>query len=164
MSILATDNFTRANNTDLGTAWDENTGETGPNGLDISANKAIPSTLLSDNSETNNSVTWPDDQYVTVTFGATFADGAGSGLGGTLREATGATVTYYRFIGNSSGCEIGRKVNGGFTSLAVITSTTFASGPTRIIADRRSGPRRQNTAFPSPPNIALRTSGIGGPP
>lgn len=128
MTILATDNFTRANNADLGTAWDENTGEAGPNGFDISANTAVPSNLGADSSETNNSVTWPDDQYSEVTYNATTTNGVGTGCGPTCREATGATLTYYRAVGNSDGYELGRRVTGTFTSLSSGAGTVFAAG------------------------------------
>lgn len=128
MTILATDNFTRADNADLGTAWDENTGDSSPNGLNISANTAVPADVTLDSSETNNTVTWPNDQYSECTFGATAADGVGSGVGVTCREATGATVTYYRAVGNASGFQLSRAVAGAFTSLSSGAGTTFTAG------------------------------------
>lgn len=128
MTILANDNFTRANSSDLGAAWDENTGDASVQGFNISANTAIPGDLNSDSSETNNAAIWPDDQYSEVTFGTTAANGAGAGSGPTCREATGATVTYYRAVGNASGYELVRAVTGTFTSLSSGAGTTFASG------------------------------------
>lgn len=128
MSILATDNFTRANSADLGTNWDENTGESGPNGFDISSNTAVPSDVAADSSETNNAATWPNDQYSEVTYATTGANGVGAGSGPSCREALGATLTYYRAVGNASGYEFGRKNAGPFTSLSSGAGTTFAPG------------------------------------
>lgn len=127
MTILATDNFTRANNADLGTAWDECSGEPDPSGFNISANTAIPDNVGSDSSESNNSATWPNDQYAEVTYSATAADGAGAGSGPCCRKATGATLTHYRAVGNASGYELGRVVTGTFTSLSTGAGTTFAA-------------------------------------
>lgn len=128
MTILATDNFTRANAGDLGAAWDECTGEGGGLGFDISSNTAIPSSLGSDSSETNNTVTWPADQYSEVTYASTAADGVGSGAGPSCRQATGATITSYRLVGNASGYELIRRVAAVDTSLSSGSGTTFTTG------------------------------------
>lgn len=126
MTILASDNFTRANNADLGAAWDPNVNE-GSGTFTISSNTAVPSSLGGDLSETNNTVSWPNDQYAEVTLGTTAADGAGAGSGPTCREATGSQ-TYYRLVGNASGYGFDRCVNGTFTILSSGTGTTFVSG------------------------------------
>jgi hypothetical protein len=68
MTQLASDNFTRADNADLGTAWDPCSGESGPNGFEIFSNAAVPSNNGQDCSETNNTVTWPPDQYSEEAF------------------------------------------------------------------------------------------------
>ena len=130
MAILATDDFNGASNADLGAQWDPCTGESGPNGFILTGSgSAGPSGGGgSDCSETNNAVTWPNDHYSEITFFATGANGAGSGCGVTCRAATGATVTYYRLIGNASGYELGKKVAGSFTSLSSGTGTTFTAG------------------------------------
>jgi len=130
MSILASDNFTRANASDLGTNWDECTGETESGGFDIDANLAHPANLFADSSETNNAATWPNNQYSQVTLSTTAADGVGAGSGPTCRAATEATKTYYRLVGNASGYELGRKVAGTYTALSSGTGTTFTSGDT----------------------------------
>jgi len=139
MAILATDNFTRADAADLGTNWDECTGESGPDGLDIASNRAVASDVTRDSSETNNTVSWPDDQYGQVTFGTTSSDGVGAGFGPTCRAATGATRTYYRVVGNGSGYELGRKVAGTFTSLSSGAGTTFTSGDTLYLSIMTNG-------------------------
>jgi len=128
MTQLATDNFTRANSSDLGTAWDVCTGEI-PEGFDIVTNtaRADSTQLGADASETNNSATWPSNQYSETTLGTVSAAGLGAGYGPTCRAATGATVTYYRVVGCSSGWELGKKVAGAFTSITS-SSTAVANG------------------------------------
>lgn len=138
MTILASDNFTRANNADLGTAWDECTGDTDVNGFDISANTAIPA-AGSDTSETNNSVTWPDDQYAEVTHFNPTADGAGAGSGPMCRASAAGANTRYRLVGNASGYGMERVVAGAFTILRNSTGTTFAAGDKMRLEVRTSG-------------------------
>jgi len=166
--VLATDNFTRANNADLGTAWDENTGESEPGGFDIAGNTALPSNGGSDSSETNNSVTWPNDQYSQVTLTNPTADGAGSGSGPTCRAATGATKTYYRVVGNASGYDFGRKVAGTYTSLNSGTGTTFAAGNTLYLEVKTNGAnadwilKKNGTQFASGTDTSPIASGRAG--
>lgn len=122
MAVLASDNFNRANNGDLGTAWDVMTSEMA---LTVSSNTAVPNVMGNDCTETNNSVTWPDNQYsqavVTVTGGTS---GGGEGAGVCVRGSASAR-TYYRIIANAAATnnvEIA-KFSGGYTQLAVITSS-----------------------------------------
>ena len=125
MAELASDDFTRADDTNLGANWDDNTA-VAADGFSIVSNAVAPTSIFSDASETNNSVTWPNDQYSEVTFDATAANGVGAGCGPTCREATAAN-TMYRAAGNASGYELGRIVAGTFTSLSTGAGTTFAS-------------------------------------
>lgn len=137
--VLASDNFTRADLGDLGTSWDECTGESNVNGFNIVSNKAVPANVTEDSSETNNAVVWPNDQYSQVTLSTTGADGAGSGSGPTCRAATGATVTHYRAVGNASGYELIRANGGAGTSLSTGTGTTFTSGDTLYLQVKTNG-------------------------
>jgi hypothetical protein len=168
MAILASDNFTRANSADLGTSWDECTGEGDPGGFNISSNTAISQSLVSDTSETNNAATWPNDQYSEATFNATAADGVGVGSGVTCRAATGATVTYYRLVGNASGYELGRKVNGAFTLLSNGSGTTFAAGDKIRLEVRTNGAncdwilKKNGTQFASGTDTSPIASGRAG--
>ena len=168
MSILASDNFTRANASDLGTNWDECTGETESGGFNIDANLALPALLNSDSSETNNSVSWPNDQYSQVTFSITTAEGAGAGSGPTCRAATGATKTYYRLVGNASGYEFGRKVAGAYTALSSGTGTTFTSGDTLYLEVKTNGAnadwicKKNGTSFDSGTDTSPIASGRAG--
>jgi len=168
MSILASDNFTRGDNTDLGTAWDECTGETIPDGFDISSNTAIPSTVEGDLSETNNAASWPDDQYSQVTIATTAPIVVGAGSGPTCRAATGATKTYYRLVGNASGYELGRKIDGTFTSLSSGAGTTFAATDTLYLEVKTNGAntdwvlKKNGTTFASGSEATVIASGRAG--
>ena len=126
-TTLATDNFNRADNADLGTAWDPMTGE---GSWSIVSNHAEPTSLLSDSSESNNSVTWPDDQYsqakITTSGGSS---GGGEGTGVAVRMSAVAR-TYYRAVVNAAATnniEVGKVVAGTFTSLG-FRSATWVSG------------------------------------
>jgi hypothetical protein len=168
MSVLASDTFVRANNADLGTAWDECTGESSSGGFDISANTAIPALTASDSSETNNSVSWPNDQYSQVTHSTTTANGVGAGSGPTCRAATGATRTYYRLVGNASGYEFGRKVAAAYTALSSGTGTTFTSGDTLYLEVKTNGAnadwicKKNGTSFDSGTDTSPIASGRAG--
>ena len=60
-AILASDDWTaKGDSADIGTAWDPNTGETA---FKIATLSITGSNSGSDASETNNSVSWPNNQY-----------------------------------------------------------------------------------------------------
>jgi hypothetical protein len=126
MAVLATDDFNRANNTDLGANWNVQTGETR---LDLNSNAVRESSQNSDCAENNSAVTWPDDQYsqVKVTLsGSPWSDHSGGGPG--VRMSSSAQ-TYYRAVCNinsSNTIGIGKKVAGSFTQLGT-RSTTYAA-------------------------------------
>ena len=122
MTILATDAFD-GTDADLGTAWDVMTSEDA--WLRLSG-VAQPTNLLNDATESNNSVTWPDDQY-SVAPATVDATTAGAGPGVAVRCATGSR-TYYRVVINGDGeWELAKLVTGTFTSLASGT-TTYSAG------------------------------------
>lgn len=168
MSILATDNFTRANNTDLGTAWDENSGGANANGFDILSNTAVASLLPSDSAESNNTVTWPTEQYAKAVFSATAADGVGTGSGVICCEPSRTAKTYYRAVGNASGYEFGRFNAGVLTSLSSGTGTTFTAGDSLQLDIKINGAnrdwtlRKNGTSFATGTDTSPLTSGRVG--
>jgi hypothetical protein len=168
MTILATDDFTRANNADLGTNWDEVTGDKNVLGFDINANTAIPHDVTEDSSETNNAATWPNDQYSKVTLANSTADGAGIGSGPSCRMAGGATKTQYRLVVNASGYELGRFDALVFTSLSTGTGTTFAAADTAGLEVRTNGAncdwilKKNGTQFASGTDTTPIASGKAG--
>lgn len=131
MSILAIDTFDRANNADLGTAWDVVSGEAA---FQILSNAAAPSSPGSDCGESYNGITWPADQYSQGPI-TTIGGGPGTGIGFLVRASTVAR-TYYRAIIEESGgnWELARFAAGIFASLATGTTTYVAGAILRIDA------------------------------
>lgn len=111
-NTLLTDNFNRADNTDLGAAWDGDyyiTGATAP--LQIVGNKVragVASTKESN--ETYNAVTLPLDQWAQVTLSTWAADGTQRYGWVNLRAAAPQTPSYYQ-------CQAARNDSGGYTTL-----------------------------------------------
>ena len=120
-STIFTDNFNRADNTDLGSVWDVNSTQIR---FGIVSNTAQPSTLsVGDCQETYNGATMPDDQWAEglLTMTGTVA-GHGPGL---VLRASSTVNTFYRLDCNhaaSGNIRIAKNVAGVFTSLATFTS------------------------------------------
>lgn len=93
MSVLATDNFNRANAANLGANWTEELG-----GWSIVSNAAVPDNLGgSDSIGYWNAITWPNDQYSQAKITVTGTTGNSQGLGVTVRKST-STVARYRLV------------------------------------------------------------------
>lgn len=118
--VLATDDFNRTDNVDLGTAWDPSKGT-----FKIASNNAKTTDLGADTAELNNTVTWPDDQYSRVVLGTVDTHTVGLGYGPGARLGTNSG---YRVVGNTSGWELSRYTANVFTFIANGTSPTFATG------------------------------------
>lgn|SRR5574341_128517 len=127
MGVLATDNFNRADNTDLGAAWDPQPGFANPQAdrvFNISANTAVPANVAKDSGENYNAVSWPNDQYsqAKATMSGT---GAEAGVGVSVRCSTTA-LTCYRVVINkaaTNNVSIAKFVAGVYTLLAQRTTT-----------------------------------------
>src|SRR5882762_5263768 len=141
MAILATDNFTRADNASLGSPWNPNTGDSDANGFKIASNTAQPDNVTQDSSEGNSAVTWPTDYYCETTYGTTNADGLGAGSGPSVYQSITAK-TMYRAVANASGYELFRFSAGTGTSLSSGAGTTFASGDKLRLEIRVNGANR----------------------
>lgn len=162
MTLLATDDFNRANNADLGASWDATTGE---DAFNIISNVAADPTYSSvDAGEINNTVTWPNDQYFNVELILVSADGVGSGYGGLLRAAGGGVRSQYRVVANGSGWEFSRFDTGTSTSLASAASPTFATGD--FVWGQIVGStfilKKNGVSFGSPPTDSTYTTGKVG--
>ena len=160
MTVLASDDFNRADNADLGTNWDAGVGETDV--FKILTNAAAFTSNF-DVDETWNVLTPPNDQYATSTLKATAADGVGIGFGVTVRRSVAAR-TYYRLVGNASGYELGRRNAGTFTSMASGSGTTFAAADKITLEYFGSTPtlKKNGVAFGSPPTDSSIASGRFG--
>ena len=122
LTALASDDFNRADNVDLGTSWDVTPG--GDSRFGIGGNAAVPSNFSVDCSESNNSIAWPSNQYAQAKVTVTGTDGVSSGIGIALRMSTSA-MTYYRFVVDkaaSNNVAIDKFIAGTFTTLARFTS------------------------------------------
>lgn len=111
-NTLATDNFNRADNTDLGSDWDGDyyaTGATAP--LQIVGNKVragVASTKESN--ETYNAVALPSDQWAQVTLSTWAADATERYAWVNLRAGAPQTPSYYQ-------CQAARNEPSGYTTL-----------------------------------------------
>lgn len=135
---LASDDFTRAGDVDLGANWDPCTADSSPDGFEISTNRARPDAPDADCSESYNAVVWPNNQYSEVIYDTTHADGAGAGSGPCCRWAV-AAKTGYRLVGNASGWELIRFQAGSGQVLDGGTGTTFAAGDLHRLEVRTNG-------------------------
>ena len=122
-----TDNFTRADNTDLGADWDvQITSGAGQ----IVGNRVRVTTLTQNMAESVNALVPGANQFARITL-ATWT-GASNGEGGViLRAASPTTETFYGFkaIKNAaSTSEIFKRIGGVFTSLASSATETWVAG------------------------------------
>lgn len=92
MTVLASDNFDRANANPIGAPWTTITGESA---MQIAGNVATPSGLAGDCGSRYSGISWPADQYSKAKLSCTGSAGGGSGACLHVRAASGAN-TYYR--------------------------------------------------------------------
>lgn len=128
MATLITDTFDRANNADLGAAWDT---YSGANAFSITSNAARPTGTAIDNIETYNAVTPPNDQWAQIVLG-TWAGGSNyRNAHAACRFAAPNTISGYTGsveTPNPAGkVYIGEFVAGVFSVLAS-SAQTVASG------------------------------------
>ena len=129
-SVLATDNFNRANNADLGTSWAILTGEFP---WRIIGNTVIPTSLGGDTTERSSGIAWPANQYASVAvIAASGGTSSGTqGVGVALRVSATAR-TYYRIIihGGSviNNVTISKFINGVSTTLGFRSVPFVANG------------------------------------
>lgn len=124
MSILASDNFNRANETPLsgGGNW---TTQAGNNPFNLSSNVAVPSSVASDDVSVYTAGTWPNDHYSQADLTVTSTGGGDQGIGLVVR-ASAAAVTHYRGIADhasSGNIWISKLVAGVYTNLSSSTSS-----------------------------------------
>lgn len=123
MSVLATDNFNRADNADLGANWTPMTGESA---WSIASNAATCA-VGSDSSERYSGLTWPDDQYAQAVIKQIGTAGSDVGPAILLRGASGAR-TFYRLLASAIGSGtsdswVSKQVAGSYTNIAAVDSS-----------------------------------------
>ena len=112
MAVLATDNFNRADNADLGANWSPGSFGT----CAIFSNIARPSAVSAERREFWNAITWPNDQYSHVTILAVEQGGA-TGPGPAVRLASAALTGYVVYCDVS--IHLYKLVAGAYTGLGV---------------------------------------------
>lgn len=130
MSVLATDNFNRADQNPLATNWTD-AGDTSP--LKLLTNQIVPSNVSNDCSAFYNAVAFPNDQYSQITMASAESGGGGQGGGPGVRMAT--SKNYYRLVGDkaaSTNWELAKKVAGTYTQIGTATQS-WSDGDTIYI-------------------------------
>jgi hypothetical protein len=130
-SVVATDNFNRANETNLvNPPWDSPAGTAG---LKLASNVVTPNSLAADETAIYVNAIWPDNQYsqvqVTITSDGTPTMGIGVGV------RMGTAPAGYRLVVNDIGAQnvnLGKSTGAGFTSL-LSAATTYAAGDTYML-------------------------------
>lgn len=127
MSILATDNFNRADNLDVGANW---TVLTSTNAARIVSNAVRADVLGNDHIEYWNALSWPNNQYVSMTIVA-IPSAANHGPGPMVRAATAAQTGYMLYCGSSTtaGATLWKAVNTSWTALGT-RDADFTAGDT----------------------------------
>lgn len=123
MSVLASDNFNRANETPLSGSgsWTSVTGS--PGTFDLVSNAATPHSFTPDAEMYYSAIGWPDDQFSRAKISVTGVVGGGSGMGLIIRASTSAR-TLYRLIMDHAGAnnvDVAKLVAGAYTSIARFT-------------------------------------------
>lgn len=165
MSVLVTDDFNRTSGADLGANWTPAPSE---GAFEIFGNAALVTVTGSDSTEYNTDVTWPNDQWSESLLGTVLTGGVGVGCGASCRISTSAR-TFYRFVTNGSGWELGKMVAGSFTSLGSGSGTTWTTGDTSyisaqgtsIIAKKGSAAGAGGTTISSQTDSAIASGNAG---
>lgn len=111
MSVIATDNFNRADQAGLSANW---TTVTGVNTFNVVSNRA--STGFDPTANRYSGATWPNDQYSQLAIVTPLPLGGGEGVGPAGRIATAAT-TMYIAIFNTADSEMYSVVGGSYTQI-----------------------------------------------
>lgn len=128
MSILATDDFDRADNADLGANWTPvNDGSNGGDNFTIVSN-AAKSPNTSDSAELYTALSAYADQWAEATLGGLGPNGVGAGTGVLVRGSSGASFDYYRLVASSEGWSLDEYNAGAHVATLASGSLTFSNG------------------------------------
>jgi len=114
MSVLATDDFNRGDNADLGANWTPNF-----NSFKIVSNVAEPNSV-SGNVERYSGLTWPNDQYSQAALTGTLSTTDDEGCGPGVRCSTASANTLYLAQADTNGsghARVYKVVDGSYTNL-----------------------------------------------
>lgn len=129
MTQLASDNFTRANSTGLGTNWSVVTGQ---GSFDIVSDTAAAHDHTVDSVEFYNAIPWSNDHYSEVTVGLVRStDGAGVG---PVTRASASANTFYRAYATGAGnIHLSRRVAGTGASIATVAGSVSTGDKLRLV-------------------------------
>ena len=160
--VIASDTFTRADDTDIGPDWSTRTSE--PWSI-VSNVLRAPGTAPVTGSEVHSQVL-PDRQWACVTL--TTIAGASDIFVGPVLRASAIANTHYQFYashGAANGSIIDRRIAGADTNLATETSTVWANGDLMCAEADGTALRLFRNTSPTPlltATDATLTSGLAG--
>jgi len=126
---LLSDTITRADSVDLGTGWDA--GYTGSSAMKVVSNAIQGSTLSASHLESDNTVTWPADQWAQAQL-VTYVNGL-SGGGPACRMANPATANGYAIDTSGTNKYVIRKIAAGvYSTIATSTISAASNGVLRL--------------------------------
>jgi hypothetical protein len=126
MSVVASDDFNRADNADVGAVWTP-----GIASMRITSNAAVFATGNDADSGETHTTTLAVNHWAEAVIKNPVAGGVGQGYGVMIRATSGASASFYRAVGNSSGWDVSLFQSGSFVgSLGSGSGTTFANGDT----------------------------------
>lgn len=118
MSVLASDAFTRANETPLASPWVKTISAAGT--FDLSSNHVIPHADVTDCMAHYTGPTWPNDHYAQAVLTGT-PGGTETGIGVAVRCSTASGGSGYwavvRVTTGGNECYISRWLNGSYTNI-----------------------------------------------
>lgn len=127
-SVLATDDFNRADSTGLGLNWTKPVAAT--NQFNVSGNKAIPANFSSgDSYDAYSAITWPNDQYSKVKVTVSGTSGSEQGMGPSVRMDLVLKTVYTAVADHaaSNNVALDKIVNNTGTNLGLVTQA-FTDG------------------------------------
>lgn len=144
MGALFVYNFAGPNAPEFGPGWAHDLSQHLAGGFVRTSNLAVPvNPGVDDSGELCIlPVALNPDHYAEATYASTSAGGVGGGSGVMCRAQTKAvlsTLTAYRLVGNASGYELLRFINGANTSLSSGAGTTFTAADKIRLEVRQNG-------------------------
>lgn len=132
MTVLATDNFNRANEDPIASPW---VAGAGSDRMTLATNAMVPNSVNADAwAYYDGAISWPNDQYSTCTVTVTGTAGGGSGIGPMVRKTAGTSdATRYELIldhAASNNCTLRRRDSGGTPTNIVVFTQAWNDGDT----------------------------------
>jgi hypothetical protein len=129
VSLLASDNFDRANANPIGAPW---TTASGVSAMQIAGNVCTPSSLAADCGADHTGITWPADHYSKAKLSVTGTGGGGQGACLSVRSASGARTCYRLEVDHAATLNVAveKFVAGTPSSLIAALTQAWSDGDT----------------------------------